>query len=96
MLAIGSIAELILNRFRKCKYIFPGVCNSDFLTISGWGRKCGITEPQQLPEKIKLDTQDLTLRFRSDGRHQGRGFWLEFIGESVIGLDFGKELTSIC
>ena len=55
-------------------------CQGDFLKISGKGKKCGSISPRRLPEKLKLDTHDLSLQFRTDSRRNARGFWLEYTG----------------
>nr|UCK81591.1 Gal-binding and CUB domains containing protein 3 [Arenicola marina] len=60
-----------------------GVCESDFLRITGWGKKCGYIAPQRLPETLEINKPEVTLEFHSDAAHETRGFWLEFNGSEL-------------
>ena len=57
-----------------------GVCESDFLRISGWGTKCGYIGAERLPERLELDRQEIKMQFVSDYLHEARGFWIEITG----------------
>ncbi len=67
-------------------WLLQGFCESDYLKISGWGKKCGDIAAQRLPETLELDTQELTLQFVTDPIHQARGFWLEATGTTIDNL----------
>lgn len=57
-----------------------GVCESDYLKISGWGKKCGYIGAERLPERLELDRQELKMQFVSDFLHEARGFWIQITG----------------
>ena len=59
----------------------PGVCNTDYMRIANWGKKCGNIGASRLPERLEIDRQDLTVEFHTDDTFQARGFWLQYQGK---------------
>ena len=72
-----------------------GECDSDYLKISGWGKKCGHLGPERLPEILDVNKQEVLIEFKSNQQFESRGFWIEFKGKTAYCLIYIATIVAV-